>query len=61
LTLQEAVSGSGTATIGNGATLAADGALAVATINFGGTGLLIAHEAITGALSGFAAGDVIDL
>ena len=61
LTLRASVSGSGTVMIGNGATLAAAGALSVATINFGNDALLIAREAVTGTLSGFAAGDVIEL
>ena len=65
LDLQTTVVGTGSAVIGAGATLEASGALDASSITFasggGGTLLLGAPAEVGGAISGFKAGDLIDL
>jgi hypothetical protein len=64
LILQTAVSGNGTATIAAGATLEAAAGLTPSVIFAAGTSETLQLDtptAVTGVLSGFAAGDVIDL
>ena len=64
LTLAGGTSGAGTATIESGATLSANGSLSVASVAFASgseTLALTSPAAVTSVLSGFGAGDVIDL